>query len=352
MKIIVTSGGTGGHIYPAISLIKYLENNGEEVLFVGSKNRMEEELSKKEEIRFVGFNFGSRNGFVNKIKFLINIVKAFFGSLKILNKYKIDAVIGFGNYISFPVCLAAWVKKVPVILHEQNSMMGKSNKLLGYFAQKIGYSIPLKKEYHSKKLVNVGNPRSSECLKNKNNNTDINLSRNNILIFMGSLGSSSINTILKQFINENNDNNLYHIVVGKRHYENFVSNVNFKPNIKIYSYIDDMISFMKKCDLVVTRSGATTISEIVTLGLPSILIPSPYVANNHQFHNANYLYKNKACLMIEEKDLSSAILKQKIDYLLSNSEKRIELRINSLKLAIFDSNSKMYKLIKESVINE
>ena len=113
-----------------------------------------------------------------------------------------------------------------------------------------------------------------------------------------------------------------------------------------------MISFMKKCDLLITRSGATTISEIVTLGLPSILIPSPYVVNNHQFHNANYLHKNNACLMIEEKDLSPTILKEKIDYLLNNNEERIKLRINSLKLAVFDSNSKMYKLIKESVMDE
>ena len=109
--------------------------------------------------------------------------------------------------------MAAWVKKVPVILHEQNSIMGKSNKILGYFAKKIGYSIPLEKEYHNKKLVNVGNPRSSECLKNKINNVDINLSKNNILIFMGSLGSGSINDILKQFIKENNDRNIIEILL-------------------------------------------------------------------------------------------------------------------------------------------
>ena len=148
------------------------------------------------------------------------------------------------------------------------------------------------------------------------------------------------------FIKENNDNNIYHIVTGKKYYDNFISDVSNKSNINIYPYIDDMISFMRKCDLVVTRSGATTISEIVTLGLPSILIPSPYVVNNHQFHNANYLYKNGACSMIEENDLTSVKLKEKIDYLLNNSEERVKLRINSLKLATFDSNNKMYKLIQ------
>ena len=347
MKIVITSGGTGGHIYPAVSLIKYLENNGEDVLFIGAKNKMEEEVAKREEIDFVGFDFGKRTGVINKIKFIINLVKAFYESLLLFKKYKPDVVVGFGNYISFPVCLAAKVKKIPIILHEQNSIMGKANIVLGYLAKKIGYSIPLLKDYHRKKLVNVGNPRSSECLKNKVNNFKIDITKNNILIFMGSLGSRTVNDVLKQFIMENNDNNIYHIVTGKKHYNDFVQNLNNRVNIHIYPYIDDMISLMKKCDLVVTRSGATTISEIITLGLPSILIPSPYVVNNHQYHNANYLYKNGACLLLEEKNLTSNSLKKNIDFLLENNEERVHLRINSLKLAIFDSNNKIYKLIRE-----
>lgn len=348
MKIIVTSGGTGGHIYPAISLIKYLENNGEEVLFVGAKNRMEEEIATKEEINFVGFEFGKRNGLTNKIKFIISLFKALFKSFKLFKEYKPDVVVGFGNYISFPICLAAKIKNIPIILHEQNSTMGKANIILGYFAKKIGYSIPLLKEYHQQKLINVGNPRSSECLKNRRSELKIDITKNNILIFMGSLGSSTINETLKQFIKDNYDDNIYHIITGKNYYNDFIKGLNLKHNINVYPYIDDMISLMKKCDLVVTRSGATTISEIVTLGLPSILIPSPYVVNNHQFHNANYLYKNNACVMLEEKKLTSSLLKKKIDYLLNNSEERVNLRINSLKLAVFDSNNKMYKLIKDA----
>lgn len=347
MKIIVTSGGTGGHIYPAVSLIKYLENNGEHVLFVGAKNKMEEEISKKEDIEFYGLEINRKPGIINKIKFIISLIKAFFLSFKVIKEYKPDIVIGFGNYISVPLCFASKIKKIPIILHEQNSTMGKANIVIGYVANKIGYSIPLMKEYHKNKLVNVGNPRSNECLKIMSNNSNIDITKNNILIFMGSLGSSTINNILKEFISENNDRNIYHIVTGKKHYDGFINNLVKKDNIYIYPYVDDMVSLMKKCDLVVTRSGATTISEIITLGLPSILIPSPYVVNNHQFHNANYLYKNKACLMIEEKDLSSKALKEKIDYLINNNEERVNIRLNSLKLAVFDSNNKIYKIIKE-----
>jgi len=347
MKIIVTSGGTGGHIYPAVSLIKYLENNGEEVLFVGAKNKMEEEIAKKEEIDFFGLEFGKRNGLINKIKFIWSLFKSFVKSLILLKDYKPDVIVGFGNYITFPVCLAAKFKSIPIILHEQNSTIGKANVLLGYLAKKIGYSIPLLKEYHKNKLVNVGNPRSSECLKKTYSDPKIDITKNNILIFMGSLGSSTINETLKKFIKNIDDNNIYHIVTGKKHYNDFIKNLELKENVNVYPYIDDMLSLMKKCDLVVTRSGATTISEIVTLGLPSILIPSPYVVNNHQFHNANYLFKNNACIMLEEKNLTSKILKEKIDFLLSNSDVRVKLRINSLKLAIFDSNNKIYKLIKE-----
>ena len=143
MKIIVTSGGTGGHIYPAISLIKYLENNGEEVVFVGNENGMEKEIAKNEDIKFIGFNLFRGKGILNKIKFVISMIKSFFVSKKIFNHFKPDVVIGFGNYISFPLCLACHLKNVPIILHEQNSTMGKANVVLGYIAQKIGYSIPL-----------------------------------------------------------------------------------------------------------------------------------------------------------------------------------------------------------------
>lgn len=348
MKIIVTSGGTGGHIYPAVSLIKYLENNGEKVVFIGGKNKLEEEIAKKEDIEFIGLEFGKRNGILNKFKFIFSLINAFFTTLKIFKKEKPDVIVGFGNYISFPVCFAGKMLKVPLVLHEQNSSMGKANIMLGYMANKIGYSIPLMKEYHKNKLVNVGNPRSSECLKPGKNNSNLDITKNNVLIFMGSLGSSTINDILKNFIKENNDSNIYHIVTGKKHYESYVKDMAIKENIIIYPYIEDMVSFMKKCDIVVTRSGATTISEIITLGLPSILIPSPYVVKNHQFYNANYLFKNDACLMIEEKDLTSKALKEKIDYLLENNELRIKLRLNSLKLAVFDSNKKIYNLIMET----
>lgn len=351
MKIVVTSGGTGGHVYPAVSLIKYLENQGEEVTFIGARNKLEEEVAKKEDINFIGLEFNSRNGIVNKIKFIISLIKAFFIVLNLFDKNKPDVVVGFGNYISFPVCIAAKLKKIPVLLHEQNSVMGKANIMLGLIAKKIGYSIPLLKEYHKKKLVSVGNPRSNECLKTKLNTYKIDMTKNNVLIFMGSLGSSSVNKILKEFINTSIDSNMYHIVTGKKHYNDFIKDINKKDNIIIYPYVEDMISLMKKCDVLVTRSGATTISEIVTLGLPSILIPSPYVVNNHQFHNASYLLKSEACLMLEEKYLTSTTLKEKINLLLKDNELRVKLRINSLKLAVFDSNNKIYKIIKE-ITNE
>lgn len=346
MRIVVTSGGTGGHVYPAVSLIKYLENYGEDVLFIGCKNKLEEEVAKKEEIKFIGLSFGNRKGLINKIKFILNIIKNIFKAIKIFNEYKPDAVVGFGNYISFPVCIAARIKKIPVILHEQNSTMGRANIFLGIFAKKIGYSIPLIKKYHKNKLINVGNPRSNECLKNRNS-VNIDMTKNNVLIMMGSLGSSTINEILIEFISKINDSNIYHIVTGKKYYDSFKNRVNIKDNVHIYPYLEDSISYMKKCDVLVSRSGATTISEITTLGIPSILIPSPYVSNNHQFYNASYLLKNNACILLEEKNLTSTSLKNNIDKLLNNSEYRIKLRINSMKLATFNSTSKIYNLIKE-----
>lgn len=347
MKIIVTSGGTGGHIYPAVSLIKYLENNGENVLFVGGKGKLEDEICKKEDINFIGLEVGNRNGIFNKIKFISKTFKNIITSIKILNKYKPNVVVGFGNYISLSVCIASKLKKIPIVLHEQNSIMGKANLFLGIFAKKIGYSIPLIKENHKRKLVNVGNPRSSECFKNINKRAIVDMTKNNVLIIMGSLGSSSVNEVLINFVNNNKDSNVYHIVTGKKHYNYFNDHINKRDNIKIYPYLEDSISFMKKCDLLVSRSGATTISEIITLGIPSILIPSPYVVNNHQYHNANYLFKNDACEILEEKNLTHESLQKNINKLLEDNSLRIKYRLNSMKLAIFDSNSRIYKLLKE-----
>lgn len=347
MKVIVTSGGTGGHIYPAISLSKYLDNNNEEVLFVGCASKMEEEIAKKEGINFIGLKLENKKGIFNKIKLIFSILKEIFKSFKIIKKYKPDVIVGFGNYISLPICIACILKRIPLFLHEQNTIMGKANILLGLFAKKIGYSIPLTKQYYKNKLVMVGNPRSSECLKTTTSPIKIDLNKNNILIFMGSLGSSSINKVLLEFANSNFDNNIYHIVTGKKYYKQFLFKLNKKDNINIYPYIENMPSFMKKCDLVVSRSGATTISEIITLGMPSILIPSPYVVNNHQYYNAKYLLDYNAAILLEEKNLSVTSLKNNIYSILDDSNKRINLRLNSLKLAVFDSNFKIYNILKE-----
>lgn len=354
MRVVITAGGTGGHIYPAIAMINKIKEMEPDssFIYIGTHNRMEKDIIPDlgihyESIKIYGF---SKTDIKQDIKNINLIRKAYLKSLSIIKEFKPDVVIGVGGYVTFPVIMAAHKLKIKTFLHEQNSIPGKSNKFLIKFADKIGVSFEDSMKYFPKdKCVLTGNPCSENALNIKMTSRTkygLSYSKKCVLIVQGSLGSKVMNNKMIDFLSSiDNENYEVLYITGKNYYDEFSKN-KFSNNVKLVPFIDNLSSLLKDIDIMVTRAGASTISEITSLGIPSILIPSPYVANNHQYYNALSLKNNNACILIEEKDLNKDLLKEKINYLISNKDIYDSYKNNLIKLSISNSSTIIYNTIK------
>ena len=355
MRVIISAGGTGGHIYPALAIvnkIKELEPNSE-FIYIGTTDRMESKIVPKTGIKYEAIEMkgiNRRNIFKN-FKTLSCFLKAINKSKKIMKEFKPEIVLGIGGYITAPVIYAAHSLKIKTFIHEQNSIPGLSNKLLNRYADKIGVSLEGSLKYFNKdKVLFTGNPRSEEAINIEASlKSDYGLSSNKklVLITMGSLGSLTMNKKFKEML-PNFDKKPYEVlfVTGKEYYEDF-KDLKIANNVKVVEYLNNSIGIMKKADLIVSRAGASYISEMTALGLPAILIPSPYVTNNHQEKNAEELGEAKAAIIIKEKELTEELLFEKIDYILNNNNTYDIMKKNMKKLAVTNSATKIYNIIKK-----
>ncbi len=357
MRVIITAGGTGGHIYPALAIankIKQLDSKSE-ILYIGTHNRMEKNIVpetgyKYEEIEIYGF---SKTLIKRDLKNFGLILKARKKCLKIMKEFKPDVVVGVGGYVTFPVMMAARKLGIKTFIHEQNSIPGKSNRLLGKIVDKIGVSFSDTINYFNpQKCILTGNPSAENAVDIKavpKTKYGLNRNKKSIVIVQGSLGSNVMNQKMKEFLSsiDNEDYDVLYIT-GKDYYEEFSKN-KFSKNVKLVSYVDNLSALIKDVDLIISRAGAGIISEMAALEKPNILIPSPYVANNHQFYNALSISEAGAGEMIEEKDLSTKLLKQKIDKILKNETYYKKLQNNLNKVAIKNSSTIIYNELKELI---
>ncbi len=352
MKFIVSAGGTGGHIFPALSLIeKILEDKNNEVLYIGTTDRMESEIIPSKGIPYKGITVsGIKKNLIKDFKNIFRINSSITECKKIINEFKPDAVIGFGGYVTFPVIMAAHKNKVPIFLHEQNVIPGKTNKVISRFAKKVFISFEESSKYFSKgKCIYSGNP-CSERAKNikKHNKTELGFDKKKklIIIVMGSEGSSVMNERLFDYLrsfNEPDKEILF--ITGKRQYSALNNNLKVPSSVKMVSFYEDLPGLMKSADLIVSRAGASTISEIIATSIPSILIPSPYVANNHQYYNALALKEAGISIMLEQKDFSKETLTENVNKILDDKEFNKELK-NKLEFTKkLDSSTIMYNEI-------
>lgn len=353
MKYIISAGGTGGHIYPALSIINKIkeEDKNAKILYIGTTDRMEKDIVPNLGIDYFGIKMNGLGRNIKKIfGFVFNTLSGVKKCKKIMKKFKPDIVIGIGGYVTVPVVLAAKDLGIKILLHEQNSIPGKSNIRLSKYADTVCISMESSKKYFEhKNIVLTGNPRGEEILKSKKANKkdyDLSISKKLVLITMGSLGADTINQKIIAMLNDfKNKNYEVLLVTGKNNYEK-TSNIEFPKNVKVVPYIENMGEVLKVTDLIITRAGATIISEITALGLPSILIPSPYVANNHQYINAKDLENSEAALIIEEKSFDKDELISKIDSILNDSKTYHKMTLASKKMSIIDSATRIYKEIK------
>ncbi len=364
LKVIISGGGTGGHIYPGISLAYEIKDRDikNDILFVGTERGLESKLVPREGFKIVKIK---ARGIKRKLCFenltaIIIFLLSLFQSYKIIKKYKPDLVIGTGGYVSGSVVLMAAILGVPTFVHEQNVIPGITNKLLSRITRATFLSFIQSKEYFSNKakLIFTGNPIR---FKNIKQNTEreykkynLDSSKKTILVLGGSKGAVSINRAVLgsiDFIKDAIKNNLQVLLIsGQDDYDNIMGIVGENHKIfSVESYLHDIEKAYSLADLVICRAGATTLAEIVAYGLPAILIPYPYATQDHQGINAKIFEREGAAISILERDLSGEKLGQVLLDLLKNKDQLEMMAKKSRELSNVNSAKKIVDYISDYI---
>lgn len=360
MKIAVSGGGTGGHIYPALALIREIQkkDNHVEFLYIGTEKGLESKLVPRENIPFKSIHitgFKRKFSFEN-VKTVLRFLKGVRDSKKMLKEFKPDVVIGTGGYVCGPVVYAAAKMGIPTIVHEQNSVPGLTNKFLSRYVDKIAICFEDARQFFpEQKVVLTGNPRASEVLGQDGIrgrlSSGLKLKVPTVLIFGGSRGAKPINEAVVKSLTELSGKPyqvLY--VTGDVHFDEVQKEVELvgnPENVIIKPFIHNMPEVLAGIDLTVSRAGATTLAELTSLGIPSILIPSPYVTDNHQEKNARALSEHGAARLLLEKDLTGPKLVEHIDQILGHEQKLADMKKAAKKLGIPDAAARLYSVMEE-----
>lgn len=369
MKAIITGGGTGGHIYPAIAVALELKKRGWDILYIGAKNGLEKDIAQEWNIKFKGVNVAPlpRKLNLNLFKSVFINLKGLYQSRKIIKNHQVDIVFGTGGFVAGSVVLAGYLAGKATFIHEQNAYPGITNKVLSRFSNKIAINFNEAKNHFSDKIkdkiIHTGNPVREIILKTDKKEGidyfDFSPFAKTILIFGGSQGAESINKSLSgiyKYIKKNDNLQLIHLT-GKKNYKEILSyleknNINVQdcPRIKTISYLEHMEYAYSVSDLVISRAGATALSEITAKGIAAILIPYPHATDNHQKYNAKYLTKNNAAVMIEENNLNEKKLLEVLKSIINDEKLLKEMSENSYKLGKRDSATLIANKIEEIVI--
>lgn len=303
MRAIITAGGTGGHIYPALAIYeKIMEKDpNSKILYIGTTDRMEKDIVPKKNIDYIGLNIRGfdRKKIIRNFKTMFLLISSVLKAKKIIKEFKPDIVIGVGGYVTAPVIYSAKKLKIKTVIHEQNSVFGLTNKMLLKYSNIVFTSFPNTIDNAGRfkeKIFFSGNPCSeSAILKQKIEKKSIGFDDNKklVVIVMGSLGSMVVNNMMKKILPEFKGKD-YEVlfITGNSYYDQY-KDYEIK-NVRIVPFLDNFVSVIKSADLLISRAGATTLSEIVALSMPSILVPSPYVTENHQYKNAMDLVSKDA----------------------------------------------------------
>ena len=369
MKVLLAGGGTAGHINPALAIAGYIKEQepDAEFLFIGNRDGMEQRLVKQagfpiESVVISGFHrsFAPKE-IIHNIKTVHYPFSSRRTAKKIIRAFDPDICIGTGGYVSGPVILAACNLGYPAVIHEQNAYPGVTNKMLaGNVSRVMLANDDARPRFTDKaRFVLTGNPIRPSILATKHDEAKKRLglddSKPIILSFGGSLGAKCINEAMAELIARSaKDKKYYHIhAYGQQGtwmpdlLKEKGVDIEKCDNLDIRQYIDNMNDCLAACDLVVSRAGAITLSEIQAKGRPAVLIPSPYVTENHQYHNAMSMVRKKAAKLIEEKDLDGKTLIETVDSILTDLSTLGEYRKNAQSLAITDANERIYQTVKE-----
>jgi UDP-N-acetylglucosamine--N-acetylmuramyl-(pentapeptide) pyrophosphoryl-undecaprenol N-acetylglucosamine transferase len=340
-RFLFAGGGTGGHLFPAVAVAEQIREMKPEadILFIGTKDRIEGRVVPK-----LGFKFKSIwiKGFSRKINlgnllFPVKLFVSLIQSLAVNISFRPKVAIGSGGYVSGPAIWAASVIGAKIILLEQNSYPGVTTRLLEKYASEVHLSFQESKKYLRKEKIhritgnpvrkNLGRMEKAEALEK----FKLSPEKKTLLVLGGSLGAKTINEVISESLKILKENNIQVIwQTGKNYFEQFKSKNSEK--VKVYDFIEDMNAAYSACDLLLARAGATTIAELLNLGIPTILVPSPNVAENHQYFNAKSLSENEAAILIEDKNLKNELVRSVLETIKSE-EKLSDLKLKALSMA-------------------
>lgn len=368
MKVVIAAAGTAGHINPGLAIANKIkqEEPKSEITFIGTTRGLENDLVPRAGFKLKTIDaYGlSKKLTIENIKKMYKTLKGYGEAKKILKDLKPDIVIGTGGYICGATILAAHNLKIPTMLHESNSFPGKAVKMLAKKTDIILISFEDAKERipNAKKIVHTGTPvkiKKQEYTNSQIEKIKKELGLNNekplVLIFGGSQGAQKINEAIMGII-KNKLNKEYQIIwaTGPKQYdiikeklEDANININYIENTKIVPYIYNMEEIMNVSDLIVSRSGAMTITEIANLAKPSILVPLPNVSGDHQMYNAKVLANKNAAIIIKNDELNTVDLNTKIKEIVLNKNKKEEMGKNAFKVSTKNVEEKIWQEIKE-----
>lgn len=371
MHILFAGGGTAGHINPALAVAGYIREKHPDahISYIGTPDKLEAKLVPEKGYNFrtiqvSGFKRSfSIKGIIGNVEALSLAASASVSARKILKELEPDVVVGTGGYVSGPVLREASKLGIKTAIHEQNAFPGVTTKMLASRVDAVMLAMPEAQKYmklKSKPYI-TGNPVRRELLKISRDEArqSLNMDERPLLLsFGGSLGAKYINMAVEGLIKwHNNTGMFYHIHgAGKAGFNDMINDfkeddITLSEEIDVREYIKNMDQCMAAADLVISRAGAITLSEITALGKPAILIPSPYVAENHQYHNAMTLKRAGAAEIIEEKDLTAERLIKEVEGLIHNKSRLKAMAENSKKIAITDANERIYEVIMKLYTN-
>ncbi|MDF7636720.1 undecaprenyldiphospho-muramoylpentapeptide beta-N-acetylglucosaminyltransferase [Leuconostocaceae bacterium ESL0958] len=362
MRVILSGGGTGGHIYPALALVDVIKEKepDSEFLYIGSFRGVEQNIVPKAGLNFQQLNVQgfSRSLSLTNFKTIWLFFKAVKQAKRYIRDFQPDVVVGTGGYVSGAVLYAAQQLGIKTVIHEQNSVAGVTNKFLARKADKIALAFADAEQFFpAGKTVLVGNPRAQEVagIQSDFSWTTYGLDdqQQTLLVFGGSQGAPAINAAFLDAIKDfNNRDYQVVLVAGPKRLANFQDDLKQRSltlhdNVKVLPYIDNMPAVMKQATALVSRAGATSIAELTALGLPAILVPSPYVTGDHQSKNAAALVRAGAAKEIQEPDLSGRTLVEAADELLLDPAKSQAMQESATELGIRDAGDRLYQVIQD-----
>ncbi len=348
MRMIVAGGGTGGHLFPGIAVASAIIERvpDSRVLFIGTSRLLDQQALAGLGFELAALQCGGVKGlsFTERLRSLQMMPGSVVEAVRMLRRFKADLVFGVGGYVTGPVLLAAKLLGIPIAIHEQNSVPGMANRLAGKLADRVFISLPCTPPFTARKTVQTGNPLRKEILEMAGC-AKLNGHLPTVLVLGGSQGAHRVNVLMMEAMEHLSVQGVQMRVIhqtgaaDKEQVTNCYAQLGVEAEVS--AFIRDMATVYARADLVVSRAGATTLAELAVMGLPALLIPYPYAADDHQVTNGEYYVKANGCRMLRESGLTGEILGRTISEYLRNREELHTMAANMKTMALPDATSRI-----------